>query len=245
MEGGRAALRSAFFLKIKGNACLLFHHLLDHFPPSSVERSLAELPGCPSLPIGDLPEAPRRPARGYGTPWQPRTREVLQRAILALLLGYEGDTLVCGSFSRGAGRRAWSHGRGNCCLLSTRRQHKTTLGVPKPLRIYLQVAIQMSYHYLEVNSKRLGGRCRMGLGAVNAAPCVHGRRSARGAVNKRPQAAARANHRRHSAPLRAPHRVGAIHYATRSAPAPRTQGAASSAGGTIYTPHHGAPKHMA
>ena len=29
----------------------------------------------------------------------------------------------------------------------------------------------------------------MGLGAVNAAPCVHGRRSARGAVNKRPQAA--------------------------------------------------------
>ena len=42
----------------------------------------------------------------------------------------------------------------------------------------------------------------MGLGAVNAAPCVHGRRSARGAVNKRPQAAARANHRRHSAPLR-------------------------------------------
>ena len=35
----------------------------------------------------------------------------------------------------------------------------------------------------------------MGLGAVNAAPCVHGRRSARGAVNKRPQAAARANHR--------------------------------------------------
>ena len=53
----------------------------------------------------------------------------------------------------------------------------------------------------------------MGLGAVNAAPCVHGRRSARGAVNKRPQAAARANHRRHSAPLRAPHRVGAIHYA--------------------------------
>ena len=51
----------------------------------------------------------------------------------------------------------------------------------------------------------------MGLGAVNAAPCVHGRRSARGAVNKRPQAAARANHRRHSAPLRAPHRVGTIH----------------------------------
>ena len=85
----------------------------------------------------------------------------------------------------------------------------------------------------------------MGLGAVNAAPCVHGRRSARGAVNKRPQAAARANHRRRSAPLRAPRRVGAIHYATRSAPAPRTQGAASSAGGTIYTPHHGAPKHMA
>ena len=124
-------------------------------------------------------------------------------------------------------------------------QHKTTLGVPKPLRIYLQVAIRMLHHYLEVNSKRLGGRCRMGLGAVNAAPCVHGRRSARGAVNKRPQAAARANHRRHSAPLRAPHRVGAIHYATRSAPAPRTQGAASSAGGTIYTPHHGAPKHMA
>ena len=124
-------------------------------------------------------------------------------------------------------------------------QHKTTLGVPKPLRIYLQVANRKSYHYLEVNSKRLGGRCRMGLGAVNAAPCVHGRRSARGAVNKRPQAAARANHRRHSAPLRAPHRVGAIHYATRSAPAPRTQGAASSAGGTIYTPHHGAPKHMA
>ena len=78
----------------------------------------------------------------------------------------------------------------------------------------------------------------MGLGAVNAAPCVHGRRSARCAVNKRPQAAARANHRRHSAPLRAPHRVGAIHYATRSAPAPRTQGAASSAGGTIYTTHH-------
>ena len=96
-------------------------------------------------------------------------------------------------------------------------QHKTTLGVPKPLRIYLQLAIRMSYHYLEVNSKRLGGRCRMGLGAVNAAPCVHGRRSARGAVKKRPQAAARANHRRHSAPLRAPHRVGAIHYATRSA----------------------------
>ena len=63
----------------------------------------------------------------------------------------------------------------------------------------------------------------MGLGAVNAAPCVLGRRSARGAVNKRPQAAARANHRRHSAPLRAPHRLGAIHYATRSAPAPRTQ----------------------
>ena len=57
----------------------------------------------------------------------------------------------------------------------------------------------------------------MGLGAVNAAPCVHGRRSARGAVNKRPQAAARANHLRRSAPLRAPHRVGAIHYATRSA----------------------------
>ena len=125
------------------------------------------------------------------------------------------------------------------------RQHKTTLGVPKPLRIYLQVGTQMFHHYLEVNSKRLGGRCRMGLGAVNAAPCVHGRRSARGAVNKRPQAAARANHRRHSAPLRVPHRVGAIHYATRSAPAPRTQGAASSAGGTIYTPHHGAPKHMA
>ena len=72
-----------------------------------------------------------------------------------------------------------------------RPQHKTTLGVPKPLRIYLQVAIRMSHHYLEVNSKRLGGRCRMGLGAVNAAPCVHGRRSARGAVNKRPQAAAR------------------------------------------------------
>ena len=43
----------------------------------------------------------------------------------------------------------------------------------------------------------------MGLGAVNAAPCVHGRRSARGAVNKRPQAAAPANHRRHCAPLRA------------------------------------------
>ena len=127
----------------------------------------------------------------------------------------------------------------------TEDQHKPDLGVPKPLRIYLQVGTQMSHHYLEVNSKRLGGRCRMGLGAVNAAPCVHGRRSARGAVNKRPQAAARANHRRHSAPLRAPHRVGAIHYATRSAPAPRTQGAASSAGGTIYTPHHGAPKHMA
>ena len=116
------------------------------------------------------------------------------------------------------------------------QQHKTTLGVPKPLRIYLQVGTRMLYHYLEVNSKRLGGRCRMGLGAVNAAPCVHGRRSARGAVNKRPQAAARANHRRRSAPLRAPHRVGAIHYATRSAPAPRTQEAASSAGGTIYTP---------
>ena len=57
----------------------------------------------------------------------------------------------------------------------------------------------------------------MGLGAVNAAPCVHGRRSARGAVNKRPQAAARANHRRHSAPLRTPHRVGTIHYATQRA----------------------------
>ena len=102
------------------NQALLSHHLLDHFPPSSVERSLAELPGCPSLPIGNLPEAPRRPARGYGTPWQPRTREVLQRAILALLLGYEGDALVCGSCSRGAGRRAWSHDRDNC-LLSTRR----------------------------------------------------------------------------------------------------------------------------
>ena len=48
----------------------------------------------------------------------------------------------------------------------------------------------------------------MGLGAVNAAPCVHGRRSARGAVNKRPQVAARANHRRHSAPLRAPQHPG-------------------------------------
>ena len=70
-------------------------------------------------------------------------------------------------------------------VVTNRSQHKTTLGVPKPLRIYLQVAIRMSYHYLEVNSKRLGGRCRMGLGAVNAAPCVHGRRSARGAVNKR------------------------------------------------------------
>ena len=57
----------------------------------------------------------------------------------------------------------------------------------------------------------------MGLGAVNAAPCVHGRRSARIAVNKRPQAAARANHRRHSAPLRAPHRVGAIRCASREA----------------------------
>ena len=57
----------------------------------------------------------------------------------------------------------------------------------------------------------------MGLGAVNAAPCVHGRRSARGAVNKRPQAAARTNHHRHSAPLRAPHRVGTIHYATQRA----------------------------
>ena len=126
------------------------------------------------------------------------------------------------------------------------KQHKTTLGVPKPLRIYLQVPNRKLHHYLEVNPKALGGRCRMGLGAVNAAPCVHGRRSARGAVNKRPQAAARANHRRRSAPLRAPRRVGAIHYATRSAPAPRTQGAASSAGGTIYTPHaHGAPKHMA
>ena len=38
-----------------------------------------------------------------------------------------------------------------------------------------------------------------------------------GAVNKRPQAAARDNHRRHSAPLRAPHRVGTIHYATQRA----------------------------
>ena len=57
----------------------------------------------------------------------------------------------------------------------------------------------------------------MGLEAVNAAPCVHGRRSARGTVKKRPQAAARANHRRHSAPLRAPHRVGTIHYATQRA----------------------------
>ena len=71
----------------------------------------------------------------------------------------------------------------------------------------------------------------MGLGAVNAAPCVHGRRSARGAVNKRPQAAARANHRRHSAPLRAPHRVGTIHYAAHSALRPRTQATASSATG--------------
>ena len=50
----------------------------------------------------------------------------------------------------------------------------------------------------------------MGLGAVNAAPCAHGRRIARGAVYKRPQQAARANHRRHSAPLRAPHRVAAV-----------------------------------
>ena len=30
----------------------------------------------------------------------------------------------------------------------------------------------------------------MGLGAVNAAPCAHGRRIARGAVYKRPQQAA-------------------------------------------------------
>ena len=81
----------------------------------------------------------------------------------------------------------------------------------------------------------------MGLGAVNAAPCVHGRRSARGAVNKRPQAAARANHRRHSAPLRAPHRVGAIHYATRSALEPPAAhagrcGARAVANGRVYKP---------
>ena len=94
----------------------------------------------------------------------------------------------------GAGSDAWLSRM--MLLVAAASQHKTTLGVSKPLRIYLQVAIRMSYHYLEVNSKRLGGRCRMGLGAVNAAPCVHGRRSARGAVNKRPQAAARANHRR-------------------------------------------------
>ena len=81
----------------------------------------------------------------------------------------------------------------------------------------------------------------MGLGAVNAAPCVHGRRSARGAVNKRPQAAARANHRRHSAPLRAPHRVGTIHYATRSALEPPAAhagrcGARAVANGRVYKP---------
>jgi hypothetical protein len=53
----------------------------------------------------------------------------------------------------------------------------------------------------------------MGLGAVNAAPCAHGGRTARIAVDKRPQEAACANPRRHYVPLRAPYRVGTTHYA--------------------------------
>ena len=101
-------------------AALLSHHLLDHFPPSSVGRKIPRLLGCLSWWIGPVLRASRRPAARFSKRRRPRSQCFSLRRERAIMLRHEGDAVVGSSLGRGAGRRTWSQDRGNC-LLSARR----------------------------------------------------------------------------------------------------------------------------